>query len=358
MERVLIIHPGLIDHYRIPIYGYLSHSLARDGFGLLVASDGIDLSGSSGIDFAHVQIKLSTLNIGRVIKSRDIDIVIDFLSLRHGYLFPTYFMAKYLMSKKIIHWGHGRDLMDLANPLKNAAYSIQQEMCDAIILYAEHLKKHIPGRVHRKIFIANNTLCLSYNGLPAGTSRSDVLAKYGITTKKNIICVGRMQKRKKLEDLFKAVSLMNRPEVGLILVGPDPDGVLNGMDGGNIFKPGPVYGDEKLDLISSADVYCLPGAVGLSIVDAFYCGLPFVTEEGGESAEIMYLKDGVNGYIVPKDDVKALKDKLLFLLDHEEVLRSFSLAARREIARNGNMDVFCKGFRDALFYVTGRGQAR
>jgi len=98
-----------------------------------------------------------------------------------------------------------------------------------------------------------------------------------------------MQMRKRLDHLAEAFVYINRADIGLILVGPDPDGGLDKIEGDNIFKLGPIFGDKKYDLLSSADIFCLPGAVGLSIVDAFYCGLPFVTEEGDESGEIMYL---------------------------------------------------------------------
>jgi hypothetical protein len=38
-----------------------------------------------------------------------------------------------------------------------------------------------------------------------------------------------------------AVQLMNRPDIGLILVGPDTEGVLENVDGPNIYKLGPIY---------------------------------------------------------------------------------------------------------------------
>ena len=94
------------------------------------------------------------------------------------------------------------------------------------------------------------------------------------------------------------------------------------------------------------------GAVGLSIIDAFHCGLPFVTEGGDESAEIMYLKDGVNGFIVPKGNIRSLSNKLLLLLDDHELRRRFSEAAKQEITENGSIDKLCAGFREALCYAT------
>jgi glycosyltransferase involved in cell wall biosynthesis len=358
LKRVLLVHGGIVPHYRIPIYGYLSEYLRRYGFDLIVTSDGIQLGVSTALGFRHIQLRLSALRIARLIRSIGADIVIDFMELKHRYLFPTYFLAKGIMRRKMIYWGQGRDLLDAEHKVKNSAYMLEQSMCSAIILYAEHLKKYIPEYFHRKTFIANNTLCLTYRGLPAGTKREDVLAGYGIATPKNIICVGRMQKRKRTDHLIEAFASMNRPDVGLIFIGPDPDGVLKDVERENIHKLGPIYGDDKFHLLTSSDVYCLPGAVGLSIVDAFHCGLPLVTEEGDESAEIMYLKDGVNGFIVPRDDIRGLKEKLSLLIDDDDLRSRLSDAAKREISSQGSMDGFCKGFLNALNHAIGRGACR
>jgi len=140
----------------------------------------------------------------------------------------------------------------------------------------------------------------------------------------------------------------------LILAGPDTDGVLKEIDGPNIYKVGPVYGARKFDLLSTADLFCLPGAVGLSVVDAFHCGLPIVTEEGDESAEMMYIKDGENGFVVPRGDIPAMARKLLLLLDDASLRQRFSEQAKREIAENGHIDKLCAGFRDALCHATGQ----
>lgn len=358
MINVLLIHADYIPHYRIPIFGYLSKYLARYGFRFMVASDGIQTDTLDAIEFSYTQMHLSAVNIARFIHRQQIDVIIDFMGLKHRYLFPTYFIAKVIMGRKMIYWGHGRDLLDTKSKIKNLGYTAEQAMCGAIILYAEHLIKYVPKHFRKKVFIANNTLYLNYKGLAPGLKREDILAEFGINTKKNIICMGRMQKRKRLDHLAEALFHMNRPDIGLILVGPDPDGVLGKIEGDNIFKLSPIYGDKKFDLLSSADVYCIPGAVGLSIVDAFYCGLPFVTEEGDESAEIMYLKNGINGFIVPKNNILMLSQTLQLLLDDDELRRRLSDAARREIEENGSMDKFCSGFRDALFYATHQRPGR
>jgi glycosyltransferase involved in cell wall biosynthesis len=278
-------------------------------------------------------------------------VLIMFVNMRHRYLFPVYLVAKGILRRKMVWWGQGRDLAHPESILKNAAYAAEHALCDAIILYADHLRKYVAPRFQHKVFIANNTLAFSYPGLPPN-GKEGILRSYGILTRKNIICVGRFQKRKRIDRLMAAMQLINRPDVGLILVGPDTDGVLDNIAGANVYKLGEMYGDERFDLLSAADVYCLPGAVGLSIVDAFHCGLPFVTEDGDESAEIAYLKDGVNGFVVPRGDVTALTAALLQLLDDGELRARFSKAARQEVVANASIDRLCEGFVQALRYAT------
>ncbi|OPY72912.1 MAG: GDP-mannose-dependent alpha-(1-6)-phosphatidylinositol monomannoside mannosyltransferase [Syntrophorhabdus sp. PtaU1.Bin050] len=256
-----------------------------------------------------------------------------------------------LLKKKAIYWGHGTDLYGgSALWLKRFANDIEYSISDAIILYGEHLRKNLSPRHHNKIFIANNTLNFDedHRGL---FDKSACLSKYSIQTTKNIICMGRLQRRKRLESLFEAFRLLGRSDIGLIFVGPDSDGVLSSFNGDNIYKLGAIYGDEKLNLLSAADVFCLPGAVGLSIVDAFYCGLPLVTDDGDISPESMYLKDGINGYVVPKGDIRRLAMRLQMLLDDDVLRERFSRAAKKEISTNGHIETMCKGFLDALYFV-------
>ena len=353
MIRVLLINQGRVSHYRVPVYGYLTEFLNKCGFELVVVAEGIQVGNPYDVEFPFFEVSLSVPSLTRFIVGQKIDVIISWVDMKHLYLFPMYLIAKGLLGRRMIYWGQGRDLLDSKARIKNLAYAMEQAICDAIMLYAEHLKKYVPIRFHKKVFVANNTLCISYPGLPA-EAREKVLAQYDIRTRKNIICVGRMQRRKRIENLVQAVDYMNRPDIGVILVGPDPEGILNNIHGDTIYKLGPLYGDKMYDLLSAADIYCLPGAVGLSIIDAFHCGLPFVTEEGDESAEIMYLKDGVNGFIVPRGNIREMAEKLILLLDNDALRRQFSEAAKKEIAENGHIDKLCAGFRDALRYVTGQ----
>ena len=351
MTRVLLVHAGIIPHYRIPIYNFLSKYLSRYNFDLFITSNAVQPAAPDVVEFKYTPLGLSALTVAKHIKKNSIDVMIDYMEIKHRYLFPTYLIVKGIMRKKVIYWGQGRDLLDAESKIKNLAYFIEQFFCDAIILYADFLRKFIAKNYNKKTFVANNTLYIDYKGLPRGTTREQILRGYGIKTQKNIICMGRMQLRKQIDHLHQAFNRLNGPDVGLILVGPDTENVLGGIYGPNIYKLGPIYGNKRFDLLVSSDIFCLPGAVGLSIIDAFYCGLPFITEDSYLSAEMMYLKDGVNGFIVPPNDISALTAKLQLLLDDNDLRRKFSDAAMQEAKGNASIEKMSAGFRDALLYV-------
>lgn len=317
---------------------------------LTIVSEGPQQENPHQVEYNHIDVSLNFFNLARLIVKTNPDVIIYWVNLKHLYMFPLLIFLK-LLKKKIVYWGHGIDLLDKKKTkLKHLAYSFEHWISDAIILYGHHLKVNIHSKYHYKIFIANNTL--NFNNYQFKYLKKDeVLLKNNIKTKINIICMGRMQRRKRLNHLFTAFASLGRNDVGLIFVGPDDEGALRNINGKNIYKIHPIYGDERLELLSAADIFCIPGAIGLSIVDAFYCGLPIVTEAGDVSPEIMYLKDGINGFVIPRNNIQLLTEKLLLLLEDSSLRTKFSKAAKEEITTNGNMERMCKGFSDALGFA-------
>ena len=348
MKKILLINGGEIPHYRVPVYNYLSDYLRKKHFSLTIVSDGMQKGTIHPIRFDNRETHLVIINLMRLIISNKPDIIIFWVKPGLN-MWTVLYLAK-LINIKVIHWGHRRP--DPPNVyIKTFLCNILEHWPDdAIILYAQHLREYVWKRFQSKTFVANNTLdMMSYN--PLRRPKEEIKSKYGISTNKNIVCVGRMQTRKRIGDLIKAFRALNMEDVGLILVGPDSEGILINIEDKNIFKLGPIYGEESLDLLSASDVYCLPGAIGLSIVDAFYCGLPVVTENVRHGPEITYLKDGINGFIVPKGDIDELVKKLKMLLKDDFMRDKFSQAARSEIMTNGHIERMCEGFLGALQYV-------
>ena len=294
------------------------------------------------------------MSLAKCIQNQKPAAIILFVNPRNRYLFPLIAYIK-IAKIKLIYWGHGIDLQNKKSFIKNILNRIQQRLSDALILYAEHLKKYINPSRHAKCFIANNTLNLAGIEIPQ-FAKEQLLLSFGIATSRNIIFTGRVQKRKRIQDLLDAFELLDREDTGLIIVGPidkDMNSIVS-KTRKNVYFIGPCYGIKVLQLLQSSDVYCMPGAIGLSIVDAQFCGLPVVTEAVEHGPEIMYLINGVNGYIVERDNPAALAEYVSRLLTNEELRSRFSAAARNEIATNGHIDTMCEGFVQCLDFITKR----
>ena len=72
----------------------------------------------------------------------------------------------------------------------------------------------------------------------------------------------------------------------------------------------------------------MPGHVGLAANQAFYWGLPLITEEGHHPPEIQYLKDGENGFMVPENDLAAFEERMPVPVGQRECSSEFSKNAR------------------------------
>jgi glycosyltransferase involved in cell wall biosynthesis len=347
MKNILLINKENIPHYRVPVYNYLSDYLIKHDFILTVVSEGVQESNPHTIRFRYREIHLCFTNLKRLFVNDRPDAVVFWVGPQL-YMFPVLFLAK-LLRIKVIHWGHRRPMRS-NKFIKNLVYNFEHWIDDAIILYAEHLRKYVFKQFQSKTFVANNTLNLiAYE--PFRRLNEDIKSKYGIHTSKNIIFMGRMQQRKRVNDLVQAFRMLNMEETGLILVGPDSEGILKNIEDKKVYKLGAIYGEESLSLLSASDVFCMPGSIGLSIVDAFYCGLPVVTEDVIHGPEIMYLKDGINGFMIPKGNITQLAAKLKMLLTDDALKQRFSQAAKNEIMSTGHIDRLCEGFKNALQYV-------
>lgn len=354
MKKVLLINHRDIPHYRIAVYNRLAEYLRQYDIRLSVAAQGIERGGPAKLALPFTQIALRTDSLLRLVLRLRPDAIILWVGHNPVY-FPSILVAKFL-GIKIIHWGHRRNLQRPNDILNNWLYAIEHHIDDAIILYAEHLKKYVGKKHWNKVFVANNTLnLLDVN--PVRTPRATVKDLHAIQTKKIIIYMGRMQARKRIGDLVRAFKLIASEDVGLVLAGPDPEGILDSIRDKNIYKIDPVYGEKGLDLLAAADVCCIPGAIGLSIVDAFFCGLPVVTQDVLHGPEIMYFKNGINGFMVPAGNVEQLASHIQMLLDDVDLKQRFASAAREEIMTAGHIDIMCKGFRDALFFVFRKKQS-
>ncbi|MBC7349708.1 MAG: glycosyltransferase family 4 protein [Candidatus Aminicenantes bacterium] len=348
MKDVFLFHADIMQHYRIGVYNYLHSFLKKEGYYLTVVTEGHQAEAKEKIEFPEIVQKFSFFKLMKIVKIGRPWACIIFINHGKRYFFPFLLFLR-LTGHRIITWTHGLNLQKRTNILSRLAHHLEHDLCHRIILYSESLKKYLAPSHRLKAWVANNTINLNWFN-PEMVDRNEVLKKYGIHTDKNIIYSGRITRRKRVPDLIYAFEYMGDQNAGLILIGPDEDNIMSQQELKNprIYYLGPVYGREALELLSSADVSCIPGAVGLGIVDAMYCGLPVVTEDVPHGPEIMYLKEGINGFMVPQGDIISMAQKLALLLKDDELRKKIGESARKEISTNGHIDKLCDGFLNCL----------
>jgi glycosyltransferase involved in cell wall biosynthesis len=110
---------------------------------------------------------------------------------------------------------------------------------------------------------------------------------------------------------------------------------------------GPRFGREKAMLFKLADVFLLPGYVGLAILDAFAAGLPLLsTNVPYHRPEIEYLEHGKNGLLI-ENNLDAYSEAVSRLLTAPGALSEFKRAAS-DSGRTYTMEAMVHNFREGI----------
>ncbi len=148
--------------------------------------------------------------------------------------------------------------------------------------------------------------------------------------------LGRIKREKGIIELIYAFKeiLDSGERCGLVLVGPDEDGIrdeINGILGKEIHAIRFVnYTEQPERFFNSADIFCLPShreGFGSVIIEAAACGLPSVASRiyGITDAVV----DGSTGVLHEPGNVTQIKNAILCLFKNEELRRRMGDAARK-----------------------------
>ena len=122
-------------------------------------------------------------------------------------------------------------------------------------------------------------------------------------------------------------------------------------NGGWFHWLGALYGREKAEVFSIANLHLLPGAVGLNIVDSFSLLTPLVTVKlDTHGPEIYYLEHGVNG-VMTENNVDVFTSEVCKLLRDRAALKLLIKGcdkARKKYTIENMVDRFVEGILLAL----------
>lgn len=163
------------------------------------------------------------------------------------------------------------------------------------------------GAREDSIEIVPNGINLSeFENLPPG---GEFRRKYGLDQDlKIILYLARINKVKGPDLLVKSFAKLSREmsDVKLIIAGPD-DGYLLILkklikelgSEENVLFTGPLYGRDKLEAYTDADVYVLPSryeVFGITVLEAFTCGTPVIITDRCGIADMVDCQAGVVSY--------------------------------------------------------------
>jgi glycosyltransferase involved in cell wall biosynthesis len=95
-------------------------------------------------------------------------------------------------------------------------------------------------------------------------------------------------------------------------------------------------GEAKFSILSQADIFLFPPREPEGhpwvIVEAMAAGLPIIATDQGAITESV--KDGVNGFIVEKENPAQIAEKIIYLIEHPDVREQMGKASRRLYLEN------------------------
>lgn len=354
-RRVLLIS-NRVMHYRVSVYNYFSQRFRAHGCEFVVLTNEVQRQNQRKPEFELIERPFDFFRYRAEIRRINPDAVIIFLHLTDAILWPLIHWLK-VARIPVALWTKGRNLNDPDNPFRNAAFDYLHTISDALVLYASSLIRFIPERCRGKVFVANNTI--NFEEFPSITeTKEEIKREFGIPFEKVVLFTGRIgeeQNRKKVDHLIDMFREFQRTDVGLVIVGSGLTSELWArMNPANTRYLGEVHDPENKQIsriFKMADVCSIPGHVGLGLNQAFFWGLPMVTELGDQPPEIEYLRDGENGFIVAEDDRRALRDRLLLLIENDQERRRMSGNARRDILTHASIEGMFGGFHSCVRYL-------
>ncbi len=354
--RKLLLISNYVFHYRINNYNYFYKQFKKNDVEFSVLANG-----AQKVDFAvEVPVTVMKFNLYmyiRYIRQYKPDCIILFLHLKDRIIFPLVYYCR-IMNIPVVYWNFGIDLGEPDHKIKNFLYKHIHNIVNAILLYSPNEYRYIKPVHHSKTFVANNTVNMTDhdNMVIEGNVLRDT---YKIKEKHIVLFVGRIIGSKRVDVLLRC--FRNQPDIAVVIAGNGmPTDMLETINNQpNYYYLGEIKYDkfEISKIYHGADVVCIPGNVGLAIIEAFYWGKPLVTLKsikGLNSPEIYYLKDGENGYIA--NDEYDMQAKISQLLHNPELYKQFSARAKEIVSKEGHISKMFAGFNEVFHFVTSSKQ--
>jgi glycosyltransferase involved in cell wall biosynthesis len=243
------------------------------------------------------------------------DVIVIMFNIRYVDMTKLLYDRKLRKNTALALWGHGFGKQRWMNSLRLRMMHRSDGM---ILYYQEQIERFVsPGIPSSKLFAAQNTINVANYGYDVAVERT------------NFLFVGRLQKRKNLENLLLAFSQLADQHVGVELdivgSGEHREQLQRITEEAGISKRVNFHGriddhDQLKTLFSRAIAYVSPGAVGLGVLHAFAYGCPVITrrEDPNHGPEFINLQPGENA-ILTENSAESLREAMESIISDDRL---------------------------------------
>ena len=179
-----------------------------------------------------------------------------------------------------------------------------------------------------------------------------------------ILYFGRLLKKKGVDYLLEAFARINREYTDVILIisgdGPERqclEHTCNQLHLSNVIFTGAPEEKIKAVFFQSCDLYVYPSITmeipeewPLGVVEAMSVGKPvIITNAVGSAPDVV--QHGVNGFVVPEKDSKALYTAMKRIITDKELRKSMGVASAKIIKNGFTYDYAAEGLTEIIDYV-------
>jgi len=250
----------------------------------------------------------------------------------------------------VVGWGLGVPKAGQGDPAHHWLWRRYLDRFDALIAYSS-----AGARQYQALGVPAERVLVALNAAVDGPATA-VEREAATGRPLRILFVGRLQARKRVDQLILACTQLDRP-VELRVVGDGPaHGDLMQLAADRL--PGAEFsgalrGEPLAQAFDWADLFVLPGTGGLALQQAMAHGLPVVAAQGDGSQHDLVQPQ--NGWLLPPNDDQALLMAIRQAAADPQGLLARGRASRAIVERSANLESMVRVFVEAFQRVTVSG---
>lgn len=262
----------------------------------------------------------------KLVKKTKPDIVVSFLDSA-GYVYlpigKLLTKSKFVVSERVDPYSYKGKLAKIRFNLMKFAHGCIFQTKGAQEFFEKYPQIYDNSIVIPNPVVVNNEITSMQNNIPAPEERE-----------KRIVTVGRLSLKQKRQDvLLQAFDVFHKkhPDYKLVIYGDgaDREKIQIMIDQMNLNSCVELAGrtDNVEEEIFRASAFVLTSdfeGIPNALIEALSIGVPSVSTDCSPGGAALLIKDGENGFLVPRGDVNAIAEKLSLVVSDSDVSKTFS----------------------------------